>query len=225
MNISTAIPRRTPWRIERADPHAAAGFSIIELLVVIAIIAIAMGIAGTVLRPAGGRPAKAMELVASMASVARDDAIATGTPTRVAICVDTAAGVKYLRFVTALADADGNTATVGWKFSVRGRMLPQGTIFWPDYSTPEAAGNTMKLNLADLGADQDGTSGSTFIFIEFDASGYPTANGAQWVFTKAVMDDAGGAPVVPNPMDRDGFILRQTGRLAYFRSPEEISKP
>jgi hypothetical protein len=225
MNLPTAIPRRTFSRIKRANPHAAAAFSILELLVVIAIIVIAIGIAGTALRPTGGRPAKAMELVAAMAAVARDDAIATGLPTRVAICVDTAAGVKYLRFVTALADADGNPATVGWKFSVRGQTLPQGTIFWPDYSTPAVAANTMKLNLATPGAVQDGLSGSTCIFIEFDASGYPTKSGAQWVFTKAVMDDSGGAPVVPKPMDRDGFILRQTGRLAYFRSPEDISKP
>lgn len=225
MNISKAIPRRPRSRIERTDPQGAAGFSIMELLVVIAIILTALGIAGTAFRPTGGRPAKAMELVAAMAAVARDDAIATGTPTRVAICVDPAAGVKYLRFVTALADADGNAATAGWKFSVQGQMLPQGTIFWPEYSTPAVAGNTMRLNLATPGAAQDGTSGSTFAFIEFDASGYPAVGSAQWVFTKAVMDDAGGAPVVPKPMDRDGFILRQTGRLAYFRSPEDISKP
>lgn len=208
-------------------PQAPAGFSLIELLVVIAIIAIALYMAGSIIRPTGGRPAKAMELVAAMAAVARDDAIATGKRTRVAICVDTAAGEKYLRFVTALDDIDGDTETDDWKFSVRGQMLPQGTIYWPDYSKPEGAGNTMRLDLANPGAIQDGTTGSTFVFIEFDALGYPTttSTGTQWVFTKALMDDAGGAPVVPEPMDRDGFILRQTGRPAYFRSPEDISKP
>jgi prepilin-type N-terminal cleavage/methylation domain-containing protein len=225
MNLSLAISRRTLLRMEPASPRAAAGFSILELLVVIAIIAVAMGIAGTAFRPAGGRPAKAMELVAGMAAVARDDAIATGSPTRVAICVDTAADVKYLRFVTALADADGNPATVGWNLSVRGQMLPQGTIFWPEYSTAPIAANTMKLDINKLAAVQDGTSGATFVFIEFDALGYPTKSGMQWVFAKAAMDDVGGAPVVPNPIDRDGFILRQTGRIAFFRSPEDISKP
>lgn len=225
MNLTSAIPRQTVSRRDRANPQAAAGFSIVELLVVIAIIVIAMGIAGTALRPTGGRPAKAMELVAGMASVARDEAIATGIRTRVAICVDAAAGVKYLRFVVTLSDADGDPATAGWKLSVRGQTLPDGTIFWPEYSTPAVAENTMKLNLATLGEVQNGTTGMTFVFMEFDALGYPAKSGIQWVFTKAVMDDAGGAPVIPSPMDRDGFILRQTGRLAYFRSPEDISKP
>ena len=164
-----------------------------------------------------------MELVAAMAAVARDDAIATGTPTRVAICVDTAAGVKYLRFVTAPTyHYDPDPAKVEWKFSGRGQTLPQGTIYWPDYSTPEAEGNTMMLKLAPPEVVQPD---SKFVFIEFDALGYPTKSGAQWVFTKAVMDDAGGAPVIPKPMDRDGFIMRQTGRLAFFRSPSDISKP
>lgn len=225
MNRTLVILRQRLSRGDRANAQATAGFSIMELLVVIAVIVIAMGIAGTAIRPTGGRPAKALELVAGMASVARDDALATGIRTRVALCVDNAAGVRYLRYVTVLTDADGDLETVGWKPSVRGQTLPQGTIFWPEYSTTATADNTMKLDLAKPGDVQDGTSGMTCVFIEFDALGYPTTSGIQWVFAKAVMDDAGGAPMIPSPMDRDGFILRQTGRLAYFRSPEEISKP
>ena len=225
MNLQIAMSRREPARRKRLNSHIVSGFTLLELLVVIAIMLVVLGIAGTVFRSTGGRPSQAMEMVAAMVSVAREDALATGAPTRVAICVDTAAGAKYLRYVTALVDSDGDPATVNWKISGPGRTLPQGTIFWPDYSTPAGATNTMKLNLATPGVVQDGASGSTCVFIEFNAFGTPTQSGLQWVFTKAVMDDSGGAPVIPKPMDRDGFILRQTGRIASFRSPVDISKP
>ena len=207
---------------------AAAGFSLMELLTVISIIVIAVGVAAT-LRPGSARPSHAMEIVSSMAEAARANAVAAGAPTRVAICVDPAAGAKYLRYVLSLVGADGDPSTAGWVISDRGRALPEGTIFWPEYGTPidaSATGQSMKLDLTSLAIRQDGTSGSTCVFIEFNALGQSSSEtGIQWVFAKAVADDTGARPLIPVELDRDGFILRRTGRFAYFRSPGEITAP
>lgn len=223
MTFPQGTSPRAPSPMKRTYSRARAAFSLLELFIVLSIMVIVMGIALNLFRDNGARPLQAMELVSGMASVARESAIATGSPARVVICVDPKAGVKYLRYVVVLADVDGNPATVKWMIANKAETLPLGTIFWPEFSTPAVPANTMKLDLST--GVQDDTSGATCVFIEFDALGNPARTGQQWVFTKAIMDDAGGAPFVPKPMDRDGFIVRQTGALAYFRSPEEIRKP
>lgn len=220
-----SIPKHTSLRMNRSRSRARSGFTLMEVLLVITIISIVMVLASASFRDIGARPAKAMELTSGMAAIARDRAIATGSPRRVFVCLDPAAGDRYLRCVGVLADADGNPTTVGWKFFNNLEVFPPGTIFWPEFSTPLVPENTMKLDLKSLNGVQDGNTGLTCIFLEFDALGLPARSGHQWVFTKAVMDNAGGAPVIPKPMDRDGFIVRQTGALAYFRSPEQISRP
>lgn len=188
--------------------------------------------------------ARADALASGSLRIASSPAEFEGMKTGVGICVDTTAKEKNLRYVVSVRwegedtndngildegeDKNGNgLIDEGWKFADRGRMLPMGTIFYADYSTAKVAKNTIYLNLDKQGELQDGTAGTEFIFLAFDPSGQPPPSSTmQWTFVKAVTDDAGtAAPVITDENDRDGFIVRQTGRIAIFDAPEDISKP
>ena len=195
-----------------------AAFSIAELLVVITIIILTAGM--MTFRFGGNRPSAAVAMVAATVGAAQSQAIASGCTARVAICIDPTAGSKSLRYLVTLAGTDGTSSTVGWQITSTPRTLPLGTMFFSGYSTTT---NTMRLNLDNPGGVQDGTTGSLCVYVEFDPTGQTSQSGSQWVFTKGVINDATGSVVVPQPMDRDGFTLRHTGKIAYFHSPAEIA--
>jgi len=193
-------------------------FSIVELLVVVSIIILTASM--MTFRFGGNRPASAVAMVAATIGAAQSQAIASGCTARVAICIDPTAESKYLRYLVALSGTDGTSSAIGWQISSRPQTLPLGTMLFTGYSTMT---NTMRLNLANPGGIQDGTTGSLCVYVEFDPAGQTSQSGSQWVFTKGVINDATGSVVVPQPMDRDGFLLRHTGKMAYFYSPAEIA--
>lgn len=249
MNHSCRRPQKSsiPQQARRAGragswSRAASGITLLEILVVISVIVLLAGLTGGFGFSTGGRPRDAMQLAVDVINVARADALASGSlriasspaefegmKTGVGICVDTTAKEKNLRYVVSVRwEKNGNgLIDEGWKFADRGRMLPMGTIFYADYSTAKVAKNTIYLNLDKQGELQDGTAGTEFIFLAFDPSGQPHPSSTmQWTFVKAVTDDAGtAAPVITDENDRDGFIVRQTGRIAIFDAPEDILKP
>ena len=207
-----------------------AAFTLMETLLVISVLAIALSmVTHMALRP---RPVHAVRLVAGSVEAVRSEAISAGARARIGICVSSGAGEKYLRQVVAVVDADRDATTDDWVFTSI-QKLPEGTMFWTDYSTTQRIDldrnrkipAIMKLTSDGSREPQEGTSGDDYVFIEFDALGQ-TSSSSQWVFTRAVFEsDDSSEYVIPKEIDRDGFILRKTGKLAFFREPEQIVRP
>lgn len=195
------------------------GFSLIELLAVVAILAVLASVA--TVSVSSGSSSSATRQVMSIFAAAQDRAQSTGAPVRVVFCTDPAAGDRYLRSVATLVDDDGSAATVGWRLGERIQTLPVGTLFWPQYSS---GNNTMNFNLASQ-AVQNGTSGSSCVFVEFDGLGETTQGGQQFVFVEGHTSGTPSTPFIQNSSNRDGFVLRRVGSLAQFRSPDQIQPP
>lgn len=204
-----------------------AGFSLVELLTVIALMSIMTGIGFSLLKPRTGNPADAAQLVAAACNAAQADAIASGAPARVILCIDPNAGNKYLRYVGILVqDAALTTSTTTyWKSSAKGNTLPQGTLFVAS-SNYSNASDTMLYDLSNSNS-QNGTSGLTFTYIEFDPTGQVAngSNSVQWVFEHGMVNAATAALMAENKKDLDGFIVRRLGKFVYFASPDQISAP
>jgi prepilin-type N-terminal cleavage/methylation domain-containing protein len=219
-------------------PRAAekAGYSLVELMTVIAIITIAVGVAATHINFRSGRPVDASQIVSAEASAAQSDAVSSGNPTRVIACIDPSNGSRYLQYVATLRDVQTDpTKPALWAFSSKGQTLPSGTFLWTDYST---LSNTMTLdpNFSATAASpgQTGISGTvTYAYIEFDATGQLAAttssgqvqNFTQWVFAHGVVGPGVADPEPTHVLDRDGFIVRRLGKIAYFASPGQIQQP
>ena len=192
------------------------GFSLVEILAVIAIIVIVLGLGNLQFSPP--RPIHAARMAAETVNGARAEAIAAGKRTRVAICVDPVGGAYNLRQLVALIESDTSGSEEEWIISSI-KSFPDGTGLFASYSdvTPN-----MRLNTVGRLQHQTGNDGFLYVFVEFDALG-ECQSSSQWVFTRAEFDSSN--PVIQQELDRDGFILRKTGKLAWFHSPEQIQKP
>ena len=194
-------------------------FSLLEMLIVITVIAAAIAmVSNLMIQPP--RPAHASQMVAGATNALRSQAVAEGSRARVAICIEPNAGEKYLRQAVCLIDEDREADTDDWRIATIYK-LPEGTMFWTEYSTLE---KTMKLSTDGTRTVQDGETGDSYAFLEFDALGR-CETGTQWVFTRGVFHfDNSEPPLIPQELDRDGFLLRKTGKLAFFSSPDQITQ-
>ena len=223
---------RSPFKNAKGRSEA---YSLIELLVVMSVIAVMLGV-GAQMVPRTGRPCDAAQMVEAAVADAQADAVATGNPARVVLCVDSSAGSSYLQSVATLVDVQTNpTLSPQWAYSSPVRALPPATYLWLDYSKTV---NTMKLNPhfspTTLAPGQDGISGSlTYAYIEFDPTGQlaaTTASGqvqsdVQWVFTHGIVPAGVTNPEPVHTLDRDGFIVRRLGKISLFSSPAQIQQP
>lgn len=204
------------------------GFSLVELLTVMAIMSVFTALAAGVIHVRTGNPAAAAQIVAACSNAAQADAIATGMPARVIICIDPGAGPKNLRYVANLVEDPTLTVAGGptyWKLSAKPLLLPEGTVFLndPDYSSTT---DTMQFDVTNNQTSQSGDTGVTCTYIEFDPMGQTTntQNNIQWIFEHA-LQTADNTIVGVNKNDLDGFIVRRLGKFVYFQSPDQISKP
>ena len=200
-------------------------YSLVEMLAVLGIIAIAMGFLTVRLLPPSSN--EAAKVAAGMLQAARSEAITAGRAARVAICIDSSSETGNLRRIVNLLSVDQTNAgtttpadpdTTQWQITSI-RNFPQGTSFQPKFSNV-----TPIFNLETEGPlrSQSGLTGDQFTYIEFDAVGHCESS-SQWAFTRADFDDA--TPAFPNEMDRVGFIVRKTGKVTWFTTPEQIQTP
>ena len=199
-----------------------------EVLTVLAVMTIMTAIGAGMLKPRTGNPADAAQLVAAACNAAQADAIATGAPARVILCIDPTAGNHYLRYVGILEQDSSLTTstTTYWRFSAKGNTLPDGTLFVASTSYSNST-DTMLYDLNNIGTSQTGATGSTCTYIEFDPTGQ-VANGSnsiQWVFEHGMVSAANASLVAENKKDLDGFIVRRLGKFVYFASPDQITAP
>lgn len=193
--------------------------TLIEVLVVIAIIAILAGFALPRITPP--RPTSAAQLVSGVTENSRVDAIRAGSRSRIAINIDTAAGDNYLREIIALIDEDQDPTTNDWKITSR-KVLPQGLLLMDEFSgTLVGSALEMSIDSSELSI-QDGTSGSPYKYHEFNSLGRSEAS-SQWVFSRGEVNGNGSEPAFVNEADRTGFIIRKTGKTAFFSDASQIT--
>ncbi len=216
------------------------GFTLIELLVVMAIIATLLGIGvGAIKSMASSKGVStAVPLADSIFDQARQVAKSSGTPTRVVIYAhydvsDQAdARDRYLRMIGVATGRDGAGLPVTkiedvtqWKLVSRATTLPSNTFFNAKLSNkPATASETAVFPGSTIGKScyvyQFNSEGSLI-----DATGVPVPDG-QFVVQAGKLRPGQDTPDVANNATRDvgGFKIWANGRMAMFRSPNQIIK-
>lgn len=195
----------------------AQGFSLIELMIVVAIIAILSGLAvvsfNNITRGSGARGAS--DLAASVALLARIEAMSSGFGSLLVIDngTDPASKLQRLAVLRAAKDTNGTTT---YELVAKPTYLPKGVFFLPEYSRGMTATN---LTYA------PGSTSAPAYSLKFNASGHLESGvETRLVFAGNIMDGSGD---LQNPdamiQGRRGFILRSNGRPAFFQTPEQMS--
>jgi|694.fasta_scaffold120138_4 prepilin-type N-terminal cleavage/methylation domain-containing protein len=202
-------------------------FSLIELLVVMAIMALLLAAGMTMFRtPTSTLVQGAVETSAGMVDLAQRQAQVANGGSRLVVDIDPQSP-NYLRSLAVLS-AKTATTPVQWELRIRPQILRQEAQMYPKYSLGQG---TMRFDFRS-GAAQDGNgSGTLCQFWEFDSNGQlvTSASGAsqQIVFVAGVI--SGGPPYSQTVADsrepgRDGVILRKSGGVTRFDSPDQIQQ-
>jgi prepilin-type N-terminal cleavage/methylation domain-containing protein len=222
------------------------GFTLLEILVVMAIIATLLGLGvGAIKNMATSKGVStAVPLADSIFDQARQVAKSSGTPTRVVIYADTSGDnedkrSRYMRMmgVATARDINGEPVKKGapqdhWKLVSRPITLPSNTFFNANVIYSITSG----LRLKETFFPGDNTSKKDCYVYEFNSEGaliLATNNGegasledGQFVVQAGKLIPGSGTPVikVDNNAKRDigGFKIWANGRMAMFRSPNQI---
>lgn len=200
--------------------HSSAAFSLVELLVVIAVIAVLMG---AVAIPASGLMqargvSGAVEGASSLVVAARIEAMKKGRPVRVIVDADSSGKETCHRRMAVLKKNDSDQ----WELASQMVNLPTGIFFWPEYSS--GFKQDMKFDFTRRGSPQNGSEGGSVSYVEFDGRGQ-LADQARMIFVAGTAGSGGQIEVPPaREAGRMGFILRKSGRVTHYRSPDEIQK-
>jgi len=205
------------------------GFSLVELLTVLGIIS-ALAVVGLIAArgiSSGASVKGAVSTVSSLTLAAREEAKTLGLGSRLVIDANSSDPLHYFRRITVLeaeeVDRDGvpnsGDEFIGWTYSTKPTLLPEGVYFYEDYSSGYG---TMNFDFDDL-SPQDGTLGGEVIYYEFNRNGRfvnnpPSGGVAQMVFGRGVQPVGATTFTIPTDMElsRDGFIIHQSGRLTFF---------
>ncbi len=230
--LSHSKPRRNSLRTR--------GFTLVEILVVMAIIATLLGLGvGAIKSMASSKGVStAVPLADSIFAQARQVAKSSGVPTRVVIYADTSVPLgsnedkrsRYLRMmgvatgrdtaglpVTNMADVDH------WKLVSRATTLPSNTFFNATLSNKPTSGPVTAIF-------PGSTTGKNCYAYQFnsegalvDAVGVPVTDG-QFVVQAGKLRPGQNTPDTASNATRDvgGFKIWANGRMAMFRSPNQI---
>ncbi len=213
------------------------GFTLVEILVVMAIIATLLGLGvGAIKNMASSKGVDtAVPLADSIFAQARQVAKSTGAPTRVVIYADSSGDNedkrdRYLRMIGVATGRDGAGLPVTdiadvtqWKLVSRASSLPSNTYFNAKLSNkPGTASETAIF--------PGSTTGKNCYVYQFnsegalvDPSGAPVTDG-QFVVQAGKLRPGATAPDTAANATRDvgGFKIWANGRMAKFRSPNQI---
>jgi prepilin-type N-terminal cleavage/methylation domain-containing protein len=215
------------------------GFTLIEILVVMAIIATLLGLGvGTIKNLASSKGVStAVPLADSIFAQARQVAKSSGVPTRVVIYADTSGDNKdkrsrYLRMMgVATGRVGGVPATKGeaideWRFVSRPIILPSNTFFNATLSNKTTtdgqaifSGDTTPKDCYVYEFNSEGA----LIEPSNDGGGLPVTDG-QFVVQAGQLKPGQNTPDTDRKATRDvgGFKIWANGRMAMFRSPNQI---
>ncbi len=202
------------------------GFTLVELLAALGMIIVLTSVAliGTrgISQPSSVKGA--VSAASTLALSARSEAMALGYGARLVIDFeyDEDRPQTYLRRMTILrgVDVGGDRQ---WQLTDKPTLLPEGTYFYEDYSSGY---DEMFFDFSDL-QPQDGTSGDRVVYYEFDENGRYEPNSlelAKMVFVNA-LPPTSETLIIPDSManSRDGFIIRNAGRLTFYERPDQIT--
>lgn len=213
------------------------GFTLIEILVVMAIIATLLGLGvGTIKNLASSKGVStAVPLADSIFAQARQVAKSSGVPTRVVIYADTSGDNKdkRSRYLRMMGVATGRNAAglpvtnisdvTQWKLVSRATTLPSNTFFNASLSNKPTSGPVTAVF-------PGSTTGKNCYAYQFnsegalvDAAGVPVTNG-QFVVQAGKLRPGQNTPDTASNATRDvgGFKIWANGRMAMFRSPNQI---
>lgn len=184
-------------------------------MVVIAIISSLMAVVVGAFRSgmSAASPTHAAELASASVLAARSQALTLRSGSRVVIdaIYDPEHSNRYLRRVTIERKETNPSGEELWVQTGMAVTLPAHTFFSTDYSSGYEI-----LPAPDTGK----------LVYEFDAAGRLDSAGgveARMVFVVGTLDSAGmlETPTAMLPK-RNGFIIRQAGRVAHFQTPDQI---
>jgi len=213
------------------------GFTLIEILVVMAIIATLLGLGvGAIKSMATSKGVStAVPLADSIFAHARQVAKSSGNPTRVVIYADTSGDnedkrSRYLRMMGVATGRNGAGLpvtkiedVVQWKLVSRATILPSNTFFNANLSNKPASATETAV----FPGSTDGKSCYVYQFNSegalIDASGMPVNDG-QFVVQAGRLKPGQDTPDTASNATRDvgGFKIWANGRMAMFRSPNQI---
>jgi len=219
------------------------GFTLVEVLVVMAIIAtlLGIGVSGMKSMASSKGVSTAVPLADSVFAHARKVA-KSGVPTRVVIYSDTSGGnedirERYCRMIGIATARNANgepitdgSAAVEWRLISRPSTLPSNTFF--NLNLSEEGGESVDEDSAIFPGD---TSPKDCYVYEFNSEGAlisATADGsgesleeARFVVQAGKLLPGSSAEIIPSSSakrDVGGFRIWANGRLAKFRSPNQI---
>jgi Tfp pilus assembly protein FimT len=176
----------------------------------------------------------AVPLAESLFDQARQVAKSSGSPTRVVIYADTTGNnedkrTRYLRMMGVATGRDASGVAVDdiddviqWRLVSRAITIPSNTFFNANLSNKTTATDT-----AIFPGSNDGKNCYVYQFNSegalIDATGTPVTDG-QFVVQAGKLRPGQNTPNVDNNAKRDigGFKIWANGRMAMFRSPNQI---
>lgn len=194
-------------------------FSLIEILAVLVIIGVLVVVGVRVLGDSTGSAVQgASDLGVAAVEMARRASTAEQQGARVVLDADPQSEFFLRRLAVVRKNSEG-----GWVMDARPQVLPSGAFIYPGYL------NGAQDALFDFRSGNFAEGGSAWFF-EFDGSGKlllpDGADQAQMVFVAGVLSPAPPFVLtVPGKREagKQGFIMRKSGAVVRFESPEQIA--